>query len=182
VGLRHLQAVGVETIHTRVMCLTGWLLGEMQALRHDNGAPLVHLLGPRDGSARGATLAFTLLDPRGDAFDVRRVEALAGRQRISLRTGCFCNPGDGEVAHQLSRDDMATCFGGGTPVSFDEFSTRIHGRTGRTPATIRISLGIVSNFADVYRFLDFVTTFRNRGAGELGALDLPAREHAPDAA
>ena len=32
-------------------------------------------------------------------------EDLPARQRISLRTGCFCNPGDGEVAHHISLGD-----------------------------------------------------------------------------
>jgi selenocysteine lyase/cysteine desulfurase len=180
-GLRHLQDVGMAAIHTRVLCLTGWLLEQMASLRHANGASLVRIFGPRATDSRGATIAFTLLDPQGMTFDVRRVEALAGQQRISLRTGCFCNPGDGEVAHELAREDMASCFGGGTPVSFSEFSSRIHDRTGRTPSTIRVSLGIVSNFADVYRFLDFVTTFCNREAEEIEAFDIQDRPHAPDA-
>ena len=34
-------------------------------------------------------------DPAGHLLDYRRVEELAGEQRISLRTGCFCNPGAG---------------------------------------------------------------------------------------
>mgnify|MGYP001412358849 CR=1 FL=1 len=38
-GLRHIQRVGLERIHTRVMCLTAWLLEELAALRHANGAP-----------------------------------------------------------------------------------------------------------------------------------------------
>jgi selenocysteine lyase/cysteine desulfurase len=127
-------------------------------------------------------VAFYLLDPEGRTFDVRQVEALAGDQRISLRTGCFCNPGDGEVAHDLRAEEMAQCFAGQAPVSYSQFFALIHDRTGKTPSTIRISLGIVSNFADVYRFLDFVTTFRNRRAGDISNLDVVDRRHAPDAA
>ncbi len=111
---------------------------------------------------RGGTVAFYLLDPSGEVFDVRQVEALAGEQRISLRTGCFCNPGDGEIAHDLHPDEMAQCFASQAPVSYTQFFSLIHDRTGKTPTTIRVSFGIVSNFADVYRFLDFLTTFRNR--------------------
>ncbi len=166
-GLRHLQQVDMAAIHNRAACLTGWLLEHLAALRHDNGEPLVRIFGPRTVDRRGSTLAFYLLDPSGEVFDVRKVEALAGEQRISLRTGCFCNPGDGEVAHDLHPDDMAQCFGNQAPVSYTQFFSLIHDRTGKTPATIRVSLGIVSNFADVYRFLDFVTTFRNRPAAEI---------------
>ena len=181
-GLRHLQQVGMADIQARVMCLTGWLLEHLAALHHDNGEPLVRIFGPRTVDRRGSTVAFYLLDPSGEVFDVRKVEALAGEQRISLRTGCFCNPGDGEVAHDLHPDDMAQCFGSQAPVSYTQFLSLIHDRTGKTPATIRVSLGIASNFADVYRFLDFVTTFRNRPAAEISGTPVAERHSAADAA
>ena len=45
-------------------------------------------------------------DPAGHLLDYRRVEELAGEQRISLRTGCFCNPGAGETAEGITEEDM----------------------------------------------------------------------------
>ena len=45
-------------------------------------------------------------DPDGHLLDYRRIEELASAQRISLRTGCFCNPGAGEAAEGLTADDM----------------------------------------------------------------------------
>ena len=39
IGLDHISSVGVETIHTRVMCLTGWLLEALGSLRHSTGRP-----------------------------------------------------------------------------------------------------------------------------------------------
>jgi selenocysteine lyase/cysteine desulfurase len=181
-GLRHLQQVGVDTIHERVGCLSAWLLEQMASLRHDNGAPLVRIFGPQTADRRGSTVAFYLLDPSGETFDVRRLELLAGEQRISLRTGCFCNPGDGEVAHNLSRDDMAQCFSGHAPMSYREFFSLIHDQTGKTPSTMRVSLGIVSNFADVYRLLDFVTSFRNRCAAEVQGAAVVELPHVRDTA
>ena len=77
---------------------------------------------------------------------------------------------------------MAQCFGSQAPVSYTQFFSLIHDRTGKTPATIRVSLGIVSNFADVYRFLDFVTTFRNRLAAEISGTPVAERHPAIDAA
>ena len=41
IGLDHISSAGIETIHTRVMCLTGWLLDALGALRHSNGTPVV---------------------------------------------------------------------------------------------------------------------------------------------
>ena len=181
IGLRHLQAVGMDAIHSRVLCLTGWLLDQFAALRHADGAPLVRLFGPQTLDRRGGTLAFYLLDPQGEPFDVRRVETMAGERRISLRTGCFCNPGDGEVAHDLHREEMAACFRGG-PMAFSEFFSLIHAQTGKTPSTMRVSLGLASNFPDVYRFVQFVETFRDRQAADILSLPVPDLAHSPDAA
>src|SRR3954465_11633690 len=44
--------------------------------------------------------------PEGRLVDCRRVEELAGLQRISLRTGCFCNPRAGETAEHITEDDI----------------------------------------------------------------------------
>jgi hypothetical protein len=43
----------------------------------------------------------------------------------------------------------------------------LHDATGKTPSTVRISLGVASNFADVYRFMAFAASFRDRLAAEV---------------
>jgi molybdenum cofactor sulfurtransferase len=171
IGLEHIAEAGIDAIHERVVALTSWLLGEMTALRHTSGAPMVLVFGPTDMECRGATIAFYLLDPAGDVFDVHLLENLAGRELISLRTGCFCNPGDGEIAHQIERDEMAECFvGKPRPVTFEECHEIIRDATGKMPNTMRVSLGLASNFADVYRFMAFAAGFRDRTAEEVGRL------------
>ncbi|MBN2847542.1 MAG: aminotransferase class V-fold PLP-dependent enzyme, partial [Coriobacteriia bacterium] len=168
IGLEHLARVGLDRIHERVLALTGWLLGEMTVTRHTGGAPLVRIFGPETTDARGATIAFYLLDPDGEVYDVERVERLAGAEGISLRTGCFCNPGDGEVAHEITPDEMATCFDTpGVPVTLGDCQRIIHDHTGKVPNTIRVSFGISSDFGDAWRFMRFVAGFRDRTAREL---------------
>ena len=168
IGLEHVSAVGIDAIHDRVMALTAWLLGAMGELRHTSGAPMVRVFGPLDTECRGATLAFYLLDPSGAPYDVDRMEELAGRRGISLRTGCFCNPGDGEVAHHITPDDMAECFvGKAAPVTFTECRDIIRDTTGKMPNTMRVSLGIASNFADAYAFMSFAESFRDCAPGDL---------------
>ena len=169
IGLEHIGEVGIDSIHERVVALTSWLLGEMTALRHSSGAPMVQVFGPADMECRGATIAFYLLDPAGHVLDVHLLESLAGRELISLRTGCFCNPGDGEVAHDIERDEMAECFvGKAKPVTFSECHEIIRDATGKMPNTMRVSLGLASNFADVYRFMAFAASFRDRTSEEVG--------------
>ena len=62
-GLEFMESVGLDCIRTRVRSLMGWLLTELQALRHPNGQPLIHLLGPTTMEARGGNVAFNVLDP-----------------------------------------------------------------------------------------------------------------------
>jgi molybdenum cofactor sulfurtransferase len=167
IGLRHIAAIGIETIHARVACLTGWLLGELRALRHRNGSPLVRVHGPAAMDRRGGTIACNFYDPAGLPHDYRRVEMRAAAANISLRTGCFCNPGAGEAAHHVTRAEMARCFVGVEHTSFAEFYRSIHGMDARrSPSSVRISLGLATNFADVHRFLQFACAFLDRGAGE----------------
>ncbi|CAK7229432.1 hypothetical protein SCUCBS95973_007223 [Sporothrix curviconia] len=101
---------GMQAVGTRVRCLTGWFLDRLVVLRHSNGQPMARLYGPDhclpDGSNRGGTVTFNFLDPQGQIVDERIVASEAAAARISLRTGCFCNPGAGETALGFSRAEL----------------------------------------------------------------------------
>ncbi|HUI41391.1 MAG TPA: aminotransferase class V-fold PLP-dependent enzyme [Terriglobia bacterium] len=159
-GLRHLEDVGLEMIHTRCRCLTAWLLQELLSLHHANGKPLVRVYGPLDTGRRGATVAMNLYNPEGRMIDHLRVEEAATERRISLRTGCFCNPGGGEIALRISKPELIGCFSQhpqeDSRFTVDDFRHCVHSEgTG----AVRVSLGIVSNFADVSRFVEFIREF-----------------------
>jgi selenocysteine lyase/cysteine desulfurase len=177
-GLAHIQRVGIEAIGYRVHCLTAWLLGALGGLEHDNGRPLVQVLGPRGTDRRGGTIAFRLHGADGEPVEESLVEALAGREGISLRTGCFCNPGAGEAALGLTAGQMRPWFGRPEPVTQEEFRDGIRAQCGARPAAIRASLGVASNFADVYRFTCFLRRFLNRSAADARSLSFgPADRH-----
>lgn len=155
IGLRHMQAIGVETIHERVRCLTSWLLEHLTAMKHSSGVPLVRLYGPTTTEARGGAVTVNFFNTQGQAIDHRAIEDEANKSNISLRTGCFCNPGAGELALGISRMELAVCFS--QPLhqqrlSIDDFRTCID---GKSTGAVRISVGMVTNFSDVQRFLDF---------------------------
>ena len=76
IGLRHIQAIGMDLVTQRVRCLTGWMLDELLALRHSNGHPMVRIYGPTTTEARGGTVTFNLYDPHGHLLDYRRIEEL----------------------------------------------------------------------------------------------------------
>jgi len=177
IGLKHIERIGIDTIHERVSCLTGWLLDVLTQLRHSNGMPLVHIHGPEDLSARGGTVSMNLCDVDGALFDIRRVEELASEQRISLRTGCFCNPGAGEFAHQLSKAEISQFFEQQDGMSFDQLRIKIRDCYGKEVGAIRVSVGIASTFEDVDRFLQFARAFIDKRAADIGDT---ARSQSPD--
>jgi selenocysteine lyase/cysteine desulfurase len=157
IGLDFLESVGFERIQTRARCLTGWLLGRLEALRHSNGRPLVVIYGPRQAEQRGATITFNLHASDGSVLDHRAVEARANRQRISIRTGCFCNPGAGEMALGLSKSDLESCLTQpGTRMTQDDFRRCID---GKSTGAVRVSMGLATTFGDVQTFLRFVEGF-----------------------
>ncbi len=155
IGLELLDRVGLETIHTRVAALGTWLLDALRALKHSDGSPAATIYGPRSWQRRGATIAFNFLHPDGRIVDERYVDRVASRHNVSLRTGCFCNPGAGEVAFTISR---ATLVGGefGDAMALDDYVRAIGLPSG---GAIRASLGLASNFPDLYRFMNFAGEF-----------------------
>jgi molybdenum cofactor sulfurtransferase len=156
VGLDLLDSVGIERIHTRVTLLADWLLGGLLALVHQNGVPLVRLYGPATMHARGGTLTFNLQDASGRVIDHQVVEARAAARGISLRTGCFCNPGAGELAMGLTREDLEPCFVGGQRMSYDDLRRCIDPHAA---GAVRVSLGLATNFADVWAFREYARDF-----------------------
>ncbi len=155
IGLEHIQAVGYDLIHERVMLLAEYLLERLQALKHPNGEPLVRLYGPASTEGRGGTLTMNFYDAQGHAIDHREIERRANAQNISLRTGCFCNPGGGEIALGITGTELAHCFrqpGHETRLTVDDFRLCIDGKSS---GAVRVSLGIVSNVRDVDTFLEF---------------------------
>ena len=94
-------------------------------------------------------------DKDGKAFDHRFIESEANKVNISLRTGCFCNPGAGEIALGISRVELDVCFtrpDHEDHLSIDDFRKCIDGKSS---GAVRISVGMVTNFNDVQAFLSF---------------------------
>jgi len=162
IGLRHLESIGRDAVQTRINCLTAWLLDRLLALRHTNGRHMVRIYGPADMTERGGTIALNLYDPDGHLLDYRRVEELAGGEGISLRTGCFCNPGAGEAAEGLTDEDMQAGVEEGATVTLSRFREIMRHRGGKSAGAIRVSLGLVSNFSDVHRFVVFAESLRDQ--------------------
>ena len=121
-----------------------------------DGARAARVYGPPTWDRRGATIAFNFLHPDGRVVDERYVDRVAAEHSISLRTGCFCNPGAGEIAFTISQGHT-----GRRRVRRRDDPRRLHPGAIGMPSggAVRASLGLVSNFADIQRFMAFAREF-----------------------
>jgi selenocysteine lyase/cysteine desulfurase len=157
-GLDFLDRVGIDKISRHVTELAQVLLTELPSLRHNNGEPLVRIYGPRSIQSRGGAVAFNLLDTSGKVIDYRLVEDKAIEENISIRTGCFCNPGASEFAFEYPAVQAYRCF---DRLSQEEFSLQQFSACMRDKpvGAVRASLGIASNQADIERLVTMLRTF-----------------------
>jgi selenocysteine lyase/cysteine desulfurase len=172
-GIEWVSSIGMEVISQRVRILTSWLLRCLADLKHSNGRPMILLYGPAGEDGRGGTIAFNFIDPAGKLVDERAVSRDAAAAGISLRTGCFCNPGAGEWAFGLSRKAvggtfvrrqvMRRSFLQANMTTVDDYLGVLGLPSG---GAVRISLGLASTLKDVESFLDFAErTYRDRLPG-----------------
>ncbi|KAF8161362.1 pyridoxal phosphate-dependent transferase [Crassisporium funariophilum] len=158
-GLRFLSAY-LPFLPLRLSSLLLHLTSSLSNLRHDiSGRPVVQILSRiparrlrsvGEQSDTGSILALLFLGPSGDMIPNSFIEYAAAKQNISLRTGCMCNPG-GAAAILGIEDEMQQLYPGVTLAHFEE-------KMGRELGVVRISLGLASNFQDVWRVIQFATS------------------------
>jgi selenocysteine lyase/cysteine desulfurase len=117
---------------------------------------------------RGGTVTLNFYDPAGQLLDYRRIEELASGEGISLRTGCFCNPGAGEIAEELTAEDVLAGISAGPDINLPRFLEIIQHTGNKSAGAIRVSMGLATNFSDVYRFVQFAAGFRNQTSLSIG--------------
>jgi selenocysteine lyase/cysteine desulfurase len=155
IGLKHLESIGYDVIHERVHSLTGWLLDNLTSMKHNTGVPLARVYGPITTKGRGGAVTVNFYDKDNQLIYHRLIEQKANETNISLRTGCFCNPGAGEVAMGVSRVELDVCFtspGHEDRLSQDDFRMCFD---GKSMGAVRISVGMVTNFNDIQGVLSF---------------------------
>ena len=158
-GLAFLSDVGMECVTAHVGEMTERLLEILGAACRPDGSPAVVLYGPRTTERRGGTVAFNLRDGRGGVLPYGDVERAASTVGISLRGGCFCNPGAAERALDLPSQRALECF---QSIPHGSFTLRKFARClGEEHAVgaLRVSVGIPTTHADLDRFEAFLTDF-----------------------
>ncbi|HEV7242647.1 MAG TPA: aminotransferase class V-fold PLP-dependent enzyme [Thermoanaerobaculia bacterium] len=147
-GFALLSEVGLPRLSAHVARLTRMFLEELTSMPH------VRVYGPRDMTDRGGTVAFNVHDvPYGV------IETRARESGVSLRGGCFCNPGASEAAFELEGARVASCLDDlGEDFSVERFSACTESAVG----AVRASFGMATSEDDVRRALDVIASFQRR--------------------
>lgn len=170
-GLGFIKSIGMGRIQNRIKTLSRILLSGFTGLKHENGMPLIQLYGPGHTESRGGNFAFNFLDPNQHFFPLIEIEQLAGRFKISLRTGCFCNPGIDELNHGITKEQLQNYFEGRKEGNYDEFISY----RGRTRGAVRLSVGLATTTSDIERFFLFAKMLLNKTAGQTDLFNLGHR-------
>jgi molybdenum cofactor sulfurtransferase len=157
-GLDFITAIGIENINSRIKELGSMILDNLNNLRHDNSLPLIKIYGPANTENRGGTFLINFFDTDEQAYPLQYVEQLAAENKISLRTGCFCNPGIDELNHWISTDQLKKYFTGRDYGDYDDMNQFM----GKMRGAVRISFGIATTAIDIAKFLRFTKTLLNK--------------------
>jgi selenocysteine lyase/cysteine desulfurase len=161
-GLDWLDRIGMTRIASHVRYMTALLLGRLVALVHPDGRPMVEVYGPGDGDDRGGTVSLNVLDSRGTVVPFDEVVASAARQLVSVRGGCFCNPGCAEAALDFPSARAHECREAlGSRYTPDRFSACIGGPVG----AVRVSVGIPTIEEDIDRLIRVLAGYRGASSG-----------------
>lgn len=163
IGLDHVNSIGMQMINERVMSLTHYLYMQLKALKHSNGKPLVHVFGPADRSKAGPNMILNIFDQDGHMIPFEWVENQANKLKISIRSGCFCNPGIDEVNSCISNDELTRYFTSRSSGNYHDMVTELKKMRG----AIRVSVGIASSKEDLDTFLSFVDQYKDHSLEEL---------------
>jgi selenocysteine lyase/cysteine desulfurase len=138
-GFALLEEIGMERIEAHVDRLTDMFLEEI--------APFATMYG---------RTAFNIGD-----LPYWEIEAMARAENISLRGGCFCNPGAAEIAFGLGRSKIAPCFERlGDEFNVERFSDCADTNIG----ALRVSFGAANNEEDVRRVAAWLGSVALRGS------------------
>ena len=160
-GFALLREVGMDRLAARVGALIADLQQRLEGLHHANGRPQVRLYGPRDTATRGGVLTFNLLDADGKPLPYWQIEAAARAAGISVRGGCFCNPGAAERAFGVAPERLELCLDG----LGDSFTPqRLSACSGREVGAVRASVGLANDAADIARLAALLESYRGEAA------------------
>eukprot|EP00741_Cyanophora_paradoxa_P021282 tig00021348_g20542.t1 len=163
-GFDRMVKLGMDRVQSHTAVLAMWTVQQLEALRHSSkngtaapGAIVYTTWQNRSGGleafmkTQGSVVTFNVLLPDGRYYSHLEVERLAGMDNISLRSGCFCNPGACQLYLGLTDEEIMTRAKAGESCSLSAMEP-----VKRPTGAVRASFGYESNFEDAVALISFI--------------------------
>lgn len=156
-GLDHADKLGLILTSSRARYLINWLINALTCLQHpyteDIHHPLVKIYGSKIHFNRGPAVAFNVFDWKGQKIDPTLVQKLADRNNISLSCAF--------LQHiwftKMYDDEKKTILE--IQRSGDDNNIIKKGKLNCGVSVITVSIGMMTNFEDLYRLWSFIARF-----------------------
>lgn len=152
IGLDYIETIGINRLNERIDSLMNYLHSHLKNLKHSNGNNQVEIFGHPTRANTGGTIVMGFKNPDGSRISYQLIENLANLKKISIRSGCFCNPGLDEINHCISTEEIANYFTSRDEREYEEIIAHLKRIRGAT----RVSVGIATNKHDLDAFISFV--------------------------
>ena len=77
---------------------------------------------------------------------------------ISIRSGCFCNPGIDEINYCITHDEVGKYFTNKKDQDYNAFIAHLKEIRG----AIRVSVGIATTTKDLEKYINLVNSLKNK--------------------
>ena len=158
IGLEYIESIGIKRINERVESMMRYLHNNLKNLKHSSGYNQVRIFGHPERENMGGTTIMSFQNPDGSKIEFEKIEELANKQNISLRSGCFCNPGLDEINNCLTNEELTKYFESRTSGDYRDMINSIHRLRGAT----RISVGIPTVKNDLDVLIQFVKNLKDK--------------------
>ncbi len=162
-GLEFIQSIGMENINKRVSTLIQFVANQLADIKHSNGLSVVKIFGPSDFQLRGGNIIVNFFDSDGHLIPFELIENKTNSKNISIRSGCFCNPGIDEINNCITNDEISKYFVSrdkGDYYDMIKFLGKMRGAT-------RISVGIATVESDLNKFVDLIKFLKDKIISDL---------------
>ncbi|EAW10365.1 putative molybdenum cofactor sulfurase protein (HxB) [Aspergillus clavatus NRRL 1] len=163
----------MENVSSHTRFLAKRLYDKLAALKHSNGERVCQLYtNPfsdyNKAASQGPIIAFNLRNSHGAWIGKSEVERLATVKNIQFRSGSLCNPGGTSGSLGWTGADLLQQFSAGLRCGDDHDVM-----DGRPTGVLRLSLGAMTNLADINTVIQFVEEFYVERAAAVESLITP---------
>jgi molybdenum cofactor sulfurtransferase len=150
-GLDFIQRIGgTARIKNRIASIRRHQYESLKSLSHENGQVLITFYGDMNSDDMGNTMVMNFNYANGDRMPIEWIQEMATKRKISVRTGCFCNPGIDEVIHRVDEHALEHQYQDVVEHPETESFVKKFSR-----GSVRISFGAATTSKDLVSFVDF---------------------------